>query len=71
MHDLTTTVNTLQKIRDAQQRFLGLWALDCLIDQRAILRKISADIAGQQPRPGRKMRKNSWLPPKLNGRFKF
>ncbi len=45
MIDLANTAERLRIVKEAHQRFLGLWAVDCLIEQRKPMQKVAADVA--------------------------
>ena len=36
---------TLKTVRDHEDRFLGLWVLDCLIEGRGLFEKLTLDLA--------------------------
>lgn len=44
MSDFLATADLLRAARDAQQRFLGLWALDCLFEDARFFEKIHRDL---------------------------
>lgn len=47
MRDLVETAERLRQVRKAQERFLALWAAECLMSRREALEKVAADV-GQQ-----------------------
>jgi hypothetical protein len=44
MRDLASKAEQLRAAREAQHRFLAMWAVDCLIDQRQVTRRLARDI---------------------------
>jgi hypothetical protein len=36
---------TLKTVRDHEDRFLGLWVLDCLIEERGLFEKLTLELA--------------------------
>lgn len=44
MNDFAQTAQTLKAVRDAQRRFLALWALDCLLEESQFARRLLADV---------------------------
>jgi hypothetical protein len=45
MRELAATAQRLRQVRRAYDEFLMRWALDCLIAQRDVLRRVTADAA--------------------------
>lgn len=44
MNDIAATAQRLRVVREAQRRFLGLWAADCLFDRSDSMDRMSADL---------------------------
>jgi hypothetical protein len=45
MREWQSKAEQLRTVREAGHRFLAMWAVDCLIDQRQVIRRLSRDIA--------------------------
>ena len=43
--DLMAAVERLRTVREAQKRFLAMWAMECLLDQKAAWARIQQDLA--------------------------
>ena len=48
MRDLTRAAERLRQVRQAHERFLALWATDCLMDRRDALEQVARDTHRQQ-----------------------
>lgn len=44
MRELARTAERLRIVREAQQRFLALWAVDCLLEEPRAFQKVAADL---------------------------
>jgi hypothetical protein len=51
MRELAIKAEQLRAVREAQHRFLAMWAVECLIDQRNVVRKLARDIAAATHAP--------------------
>ncbi len=66
MCNLATTAERLRVVREAQQRFLAMWAVECLLEQRQVMRKVAQDVqrvacerfADPHPHRGRSCRRD-------------
>lgn len=45
MTEFINTADTLRMVKKAEQRFLALWALECMLQEKQVWRRLSADIA--------------------------
>jgi hypothetical protein len=46
MTDPAARVEVLKTVETHEERFLGLWVLDCLIEERGFFEKLSLDLEG-------------------------
>jgi hypothetical protein len=51
MTDSTTRTQLLDVVEAHEDRFLGLWVLDCLIEERHFFEKLAGDLQGNGANP--------------------
>ena len=51
MRNLAATVESLRTIALAGERFLGLFAVDCLVEERRVCERLFGDIMNAPPAP--------------------
>ena len=52
MTDPTARTQMLDVVEAHEDRFLGLWVLDCLIEERHFFEKLAGDLQGDEPCSG-------------------
>jgi hypothetical protein len=48
MASVLQTVERLRAVKRAAERFIALWALDCLLDESRVVEKLAADLHGPE-----------------------